>query len=437
METLRHNMRRLPARMAVVAAVLVLTDAGTSRLPAQEPEVSWVQEEKARIGVLLEDRCDALVRDDEKCRQPPVVTSVVVNGPADLAGVQARDTLLSVNGLDVTTLEGRAALLGLEAGVPVQLGLARASGRMTIRVTPEMRSAEPWMEVRTMFFGLPEELAGDASGGVRVVRIPSLRARLDEVEVRLESLRTHGNAFVFFHEDDEGSFKIEVGDPEKARVILQRMREHDGGSAHARVFESQRPTADVAQGEATGARVEVRVDLPRYVWENEELARRLVRVRDSSFRSARVYLDSLVRLRAEVRTLGTDSLGLTVSVTPRTDPRGEWTYYVARRPVPGPLRTLLLSDLRVAGAEFRELSTGLAEYFEGADEGLLVLRVIRDTPADRIDLRAGDVVVEVGGVKCSDVATLRHVLADAAHAGSVEVKWIRKGQQHASMLDTH
>jgi membrane-associated protease RseP (regulator of RpoE activity) len=437
METLRHNMRRLSARLAVLATMLLLTAAGTSRLSAQEPEVNWVQEEKARIGVLLEERCDALMRAEERCGQPPVVSSVVVNGPADLAGVQARDTLLSVDGLDVTTLEGRAALLGLEAGVPVQLGLARASGRMTIRVTPEMRPAEPWTNVRTMFFGPPEELAEDASGGVRVVRIPSLRARLNEVEVRLESLRTHGNAFVFFHEDDEGSFKIEVGDPEKAGVILQRMREHDGRLAQARVVEGQRSEADVTQDEASGTRVEVRVDLPGYVWENEELARRLVRVRDSSFRSARVHLDSLVRLRAEVRTLGTDSLGLTLSVTSRTDPRGEWAYYVAHRPVPGQLRTLLLSDLRVAGAEFRELGGSLADYFEGVDEGLLVLRVIRDTPADRMGLRDGDVVVEVDEVNCSSVATLRQVLADAEHKGFVEVKWVRKGKHHTGRLDTH
>jgi hypothetical protein len=272
---------------------------------------------------------------------------------------------------------------------------------------------------------------------VRVVRIPSLRARLDEVEVRLESLSTHGNAFVFFHEDDEGSFKIEIGDPEKAHVILQRMREHDGRLEQARVVAGQRSEADVARDEATAARVEVRVDLPRYVWENEELAKRLVRVRDSSFRSARVHLDSLVRLRAEVRMLETDSLGLTLSMTTRTDPRGEWAYYVARRPVAGQLRTLLLSDLRVAGAEFRELGGSLAEYFEGVDEGLLVLRVIRDTPADRMGLRDGDVVVEVDEVKCRDVMTLRRVLADAAHEGSVEVKWVRKGKDHMGRLDTH
>ena len=35
--------------------------------------------------------------------------------------MQASDTLLSVDGLDVTSAEGRAKLLGLEAGVPVAL----------------------------------------------------------------------------------------------------------------------------------------------------------------------------------------------------------------------------------------------------------------------------------------------------------------------------
>jgi len=431
MKTLRHNMKHVSAGMAVIATLLIMADAGPSRLLAQEPEVNRVLEEKARIGVLLEERCEGLARAGVTCDQPPVVTSVVVNGPADRAGVQARDTLLSVDGLDVTTVEGRAALLGLEAGVPVEVGLARASDRMTIRVVPEMRPAEPWVNVRTMIFGPPETLAGEASGGMRVVRIPALRTRLEEVEVRLDSLRTHGNEFVFFHEDDEGNFKVEVGDPEKASVILRRMREHEGRAA-ARSFEGERAEARLAREAAAGARA----DRPRYVWENEELAKRLTRVRDSSFRSARAHLDSLVRLHGRVRTLGSDSLGLTLSVTGRTDPGGEWAYYVTRRPVPGQLRTLLLSDLRVAGAEFRQLSGDLAEYFEGVEEGLLVLRVIRDTPADRMGLRGGDVVVEVDGVKCGAVSTLRQALAGGVHEGSVEVTWIRKGQHYTGKLDT-
>jgi hypothetical protein len=297
-------------------------------------------------------------------------------------------------------------LLGLEAGVPVKLQIGREGGRTTIDVTPELRSTEPYVEVRT-FFGPPEEIEEGARNRVQVVRIPSVRTRLDEIEVRLDSMQSPGNDFVFFHQDTDGHFNIEVGDRDKAHVILERMREQE------------------AWPDGTGVSV----------WENEELARRLAVVRDSSFQSARVRLDSLVRLRGQFQAVKGDSLGFSLSVTSEADPDGEWAYYVRPRAVPNQLRTLLLSDLRIGGAEFRQLSRALAEYFDGVDEGLLVLRVLRDTPAERMGLRDGDVVVEVDGDKCSSVKVLRDAVASAESGRAVEVKWIRKGQVHVGNLN--
>lgn len=394
--TLRTGWRAL----GLLALPLAMSSGA---LPAQENDFEWVAEEKARIGVLLEELCDAPPTPEAVCDRPPVVTSVVVGGPADEAGVQARDTLLSVNGLDVTRPEGRTLLMGLEAGVPVELELGRDSGRTTIDVTPEMRPAEPFVEVRTMFFGPPGEHVEGSEGRMRVVRIPSMRNRLDEIEIRLDTLRARGNDFVFFHQDSAGSFRVQVGDRDMADVILEQLPEMP--------------------------------EARRYVWENEELARRLLTVRDSSFHSARVHLDSLVRLHTSVRRLQADSAGLALSVTTEADPDGAWSYYVTTRPVPGQLRTLLQSDRRVAGAEFRELSGGLAEYFDGVDEGLLVLRVLRDTPADRMGLMDGDVVVEVDEANCNTVAILREAIAAAGADRNVQVKWIRKGHSHTGSLD--
>lgn len=369
--------------------------------------MTWVPQEKARIGVLLEELCEAPRTMDVVCDSPPVVTSVVVNGPADLAGVRARDTLLSVNELDVTSAEGRSLLLGLEVGVPVELQVGREEGRVTIAVTPELRPTEPYFEVRT-FFGSPDELAEGGRSRVQIVRVPSVQTRLDELEVRLDSMQAFGNDFVFFHQDTDGQFNIEVGDSEKAHVLLERMREHE------------------AWPDRTGVTV----------WENEELAGRLARVRDSSFESARVHLDSLVHLRGQLRVMRGDSAGYSLSVTSGADPDGEFAYYFRPRVVPSQLRTLLLSDRRVGGAEFRELSGDLAEYFDGADEGLLVLRVLRDTPAERMGLKDGDVVVEAGGTKCSTIIILRDAIARSGPGGSVEVKWVRKGQTHTGNLDS-
>jgi len=385
-----------------LASALAALVVAASPLMAQEGPLTWVPEQRARIGVLLEEVCARGVCGQG---QPPVVTSVIVDGPADRAGVLASDTLLAIDGLDVTLPEGRARLMALEAGVAVELEIGREGGRETIEVTPELRGEEPYVEVRT-FFGPPEQLSEDAQRPVRIVRIPSVSRRLDEVQVRLDSLETTGNDFVFFRQDSDGRFEIEVGDRERAHVILERMREHESWP------------------DRTGVSV----------WENEELARRLALVRDSSFRSARVRLDSLIRLRGKVELLHGDSLAF--SVRTKVDPEGTWAYAFEPR-VPAQVRTLLLSELRVGGAEFRELSGDLAEYFDGADEGLLVLRVIRDTPADRMGLKDGDVVVEVDGVKCSNISVLREAVARASPDRGVEVKWIRKGTPSVGRLDPH
>ena len=135
-----------PRFRGVLAAAAVWLAAG-STLWAQEPGTTWVSQERARIGVLLEEVCQAPPIADAVCDQPPVVTSVVADGPADRAGVMARDTLLTVNGLDVREAEGRSQLLSLEAGVPVALELGREGGRTVIEVTPEVRSTEPYVEV--------------------------------------------------------------------------------------------------------------------------------------------------------------------------------------------------------------------------------------------------------------------------------------------------
>lgn len=375
-------------------------------MAAQEPELTWVPREKARIGVLLEETCEAPVLPDRACDRPPMVTSVVVDGPADRAGVTARDTLLSVNGQDVTRGPGRALLLNLEAGVPVKLQVGREGGRKTIEVTPELRRSEPYVEVRTLFSG-PDSVATGSRERVQVVRIPAVRRRLDEVEISLDSMRVRGNDFVFFEEDPDGSLKVEVGDPETAHMMLERIREHPPA-----------PPAGVS------------------VWENAELARRLVVLRDSSLKTARVHLDSLVRLRGWVQAVGEDSLEVSVSFRSGADPGGEWAYYVKPRPVPEGLRPLLEANVRVGGAEFRQLSKELAEYFDGVDEGLLVLRVIRDTPAHRMGLREGDVVVEAAGLKCTDIMVLREAIAAADPNGAVEVKWVRKGKRHVGSLDS-
>lgn len=391
MKITRHALFAMLAATSVTAALAAVRPAH-----AQERTTTWTPHEKARIGVLLEEHCEVTAIAEDQCQVSPVVTSVVVNGPADLAGVTSGDTLLAIDGLSLTSVAGRTALLSLEEGVTVELELARQDGHLSLEVTPELRGAEPYVDVRTMRFGPAPDITGIEGEmvNIRVVRIPSVRSRLDEVEIRLDSLRTRTDGFVFFHQDSAGTFTIEVGDRERG----------------------------------------VRAAIPGYVWENEELAQRLAKVRESALHSARVHLDSLVRLRRKVHIPGADSLDFAFSSTAEADPDGGWAYFVGPRRVSGQVRTLFLTDFRVAGAEFRELQGDLAEYFEGADRGLLVIRVIPDTPAARTGLREGDVVVEVNGKECHQISTLRAAVAEAGPSGELQVVWVRKGDTHTGRL---
>jgi len=92
---------------------------------------------------------------------------------------------------------------------------------------------------------------------------------------------------------------------------------------------------------------------------------------------------------------------------------------------------------RLAGAEFRPLTPQLAEYFRGADHGLLVLRVLPGTPAGLLGLRPGDVVVRAAGRQVRDDVDLRGALVRAAPQDSVVVEWVRKGNTVRGVLHGH
>jgi S1-C subfamily serine protease len=94
------------------------------------------------------------------------------------------------------------------------------------------------------------------------------------------------------------------------------------------------------------------------------------------------------------------------------------------------------TDGRLAGAEFRPLTPALAEYFP-VDEGLLVLRVLPETPAARLGLRDGDVVVAVGEDRNPSLLTFRGLVGRMqVDGGTLKVKWNRKGRVMEGDLTT-
>lgn len=153
-------------------------------------------------------------------------------------------------------------------------------------------------------------------------------------------------------------------------------------------------------------------------------------------RQGRVYLQGdgeLVRLRgveaARIRALRDSVMREVRERLRRLRRAGPGDVAAPELPVP-PEASLL----RAAGAEFRPLGSGLAEHFEGVEDGLLVLRVLLGTPAHQLGLRAGDVVVEAAGRPTTRAAELRAALRELSGRDSVVVRWVRDGETVSGAL---
>lgn len=133
----------------------------------------------------------------------------------------------------------------------------------------------------------------------------------------------------------------------------------------------------------------------------------LEQIRDSVLSLARAQLDSL-------RRHGAFRAGAAA------EEAGSWA--------PGHRRVL------AAGAELWPLASGMAESFEGADHGLLVLRVLSGTPAGDLGLRGGDVVTRVAGQEVLRGRDLREALSRYPERDSVVVEWVRKGETMTGVM---
>jgi C-terminal processing protease CtpA/Prc len=79
------------------------------------------------------------------------------------------------------------------------------------------------------------------------------------------------------------------------------------------------------------------------------------------------------------------------------------------------------------GVQVQELNEGLAEALNvPGGKGVLVMDVVKDTPAERAGMRAGDVIVRVGDRSIGDVDELHQALDED---GRVSVTVIRRGER--------
>lgn len=358
------------------------------------------QEGRARgwLGVGVQElmECRLYGADEDRCWKRLVVTRVVVDGPADRAGVQPGDTLVALDGARLDRGLADPAFAALRPGAVVRMEVSRAGRRTTLRVVPAgrptgtvaVRVPTPRGETRVI------ELAGAAppavvrprpgEGGIVIRGEAGGVYRIQpQVEVRAES--------------SEGAAAVLPLEPGRAAEATRRSRE-----ALERRLREAAAGGDVVSPEQSR-------------WVHLDPGPELRTLQDSVFRAARARLDSLRRV------LGGNEERLRALVDE------------VRLRRPAPLVWASGFGRSVAGAEFEPLGPELAEFFQGAEDGLLCLRVVAGTPAHGLGLRPGDVVVEAAGAPVASLEDLRDAFRRSG-GGALEVKWLRKGQPLRGVL---
>lgn len=387
--------------------------------------------DRPRLGVFLRPGCEVSPDAAGTCPAPPVVASVVEGAPAAKAGLLPGDTLLSLDGTSLRSADGRRAMAGLRAGTPVVLEVAKDGERRSVRLTPVVSRPSGIFRMNGTAWRSAAPAPGETSD-VAVVRFRDESGGISQLQVA-PGPRPAGRSaesFVVFRTDDSGTLTVELGEPDV------EVRTPDGElvrllELEARIHELRDRMADESGDDVDVEDVDLRLvsEDHRLILENAALARRLQAVRNEVLSDARVHLDSVVRVRARFAERGESPAAVAL---------GDRFDYTVRPVAPGANAWVSRSDdsaLRLAGAEFRELTPELAEYFP-VDAGLLVLRVIPQTPADRLGLRGGDVVIEVGDVTTPDMITFRRLVVESETSGRpLTVKWNRKGSMHDGALN--
>ncbi|HVR35000.1 MAG TPA: Do family serine endopeptidase [Methylomirabilota bacterium] len=82
------------------------------------------------------------------------------------------------------------------------------------------------------------------------------------------------------------------------------------------------------------------------------------------------------------------------------------------------------------GVDIQNITPALAEMFElPVQSGALVAAIHPDTPADRSDLKEGDVIIEFNGRKITERRQLQLLVSETAPDTEVELKLIRDGKE--------
>ena len=88
------------------------------------------------------------------------------------------------------------------------------------------------------------------------------------------------------------------------------------------------------------------------------------------------------------------------------------------------------------GVQLNELNDDLGSYFGvKADEGVLILEVEDDSPAEGAGLKAGDVIVTLDGAEVGDPRDVQDILSDFEEGDEVELTIMRQRRQQRITVD--
>ena len=90
----------------------------------------------------------------------------------------------------------------------------------------------------------------------------------------------------------------------------------------------------------------------------------------------------------------------------------------------------LIGSRAYLGVVLQDLNADLAAYFGvKTGEGVLIVKVEKDTPAEKAGLKAGDVVVQMGEKAVKDAGTVHEALADLKKGDVIAISVIRHGKK--------
>jgi hypothetical protein len=317
----------------------------------------------------------ATVRMNGESRPAAIIEEVVDDSPAERAGLEVGDTIVSINGMRVTERFMDTLAETLEPDDEVRVRVRSGSRERELTLTADERPRDFPFEPRAFSFDF--EITPDSLRNRMRIYIDSLSGSLKGMDLPRMRVERRGGGGVFLYRGDSLTMQFH---PDSA---WRGMR---GG-----------------------------------VWVMPDSLRMF---RDSSFfyalprgRGRLLEMDSLMRSRLDtvrLRNLQSGRIyGFSGDSVWQFEPGANARYSIT-----------MFGGRAIGGAELNELNPDLGEYF-GTETGVLIVRVPSGTPAARAGLQAGDVILSINGRDIESMSDLRSAVGRSSRE-PIRIEILRK-----------